>query len=182
MKENQSLVKDLSDFVAELTLLLDPLQAQLDVLNSLAKAAKNAVEANPLQAATKEREMTRDGLTRLQERARSLQELVRSLVLLRKKTLTATTAVPTEQHGNVVPPGTACAEDGTRDKNAGQAGRADRTAEPLGKLLPACESIETHTRALLICRARKILVFTVVTVVFLPLSFFTSYFGKSKKK
>jgi hypothetical protein len=77
-----NLVKILSDFVAELTILLDPLQAQINFLQHWQQLqrtdwpAKSPLTESLFDDAINSRQVHLNSLKRLQERARELQALV----------------------------------------------------------------------------------------------------------
>jgi len=137
------LVKLLSDFVAELTIVLDPLQAQITALRHWHQCqqaswpAKSVLTEGIFEEAIKTREVHLDSLKRLQERARELQALLFQL------------------------------------SNTEAAYLQSQVAIEMAK--------ETKLQVKLAVRMemqnKSILIFTIITVIFLPLSFFTSYFG-----
>jgi hypothetical protein len=77
-----NLVKVLSDFVAELTILLDPLQSQINFLQKWQQLRRSDCPENPPLSdslfgdAINNRQVHLDSLKRIQERARELQVLV----------------------------------------------------------------------------------------------------------
>ena len=79
--EDQTLVKKLSDYSTELTILLDPLEAQIDVLRRWRRWVDEEMnqgewESNIFEEDIKAREVQLSSLRRLQERARESQALV----------------------------------------------------------------------------------------------------------
>ena len=81
--EDQTLVKKLSDYSTELTILLDPLEAQIKIIRSWQRwinsnLIKRRGKANYLEEDIKAREDQLYSLRRLQERARESQALVSS--------------------------------------------------------------------------------------------------------
>lgn len=148
--------------MAELTILLDPLQAQIKALQSwqqyqhTALLAKSQSTDSTFGDAIKTRDIHLESLKRLLYRARELQALV-SLCphasLYHKFLMT----VKLFQISNI-----------------DTANLQSEIAIEMAK--------ETQVQVNLAKRNdsqnKSIMVFTVITVIFLPLSFFTSYFGK----
>ena len=84
MPTDRTLVKDLSDFVAELTILLDPLQAQINILKKWQTWHRDEFQLNHVHffKAIKDREIHLDIIKRLQERGKESQDLVSPAVII----------------------------------------------------------------------------------------------------
>ncbi|MCJ1397255.1 hypothetical protein MMC11_000447 [Xylographa trunciseda] len=144
-----ALVKSLSEFVTELTILLDPLQAQIKIIKQWYQWYMNDKPARSpstprspsttslFEDAIKTRENHYNSLKRLQERARESQALLFQL-----------SNIETARH---------------------QSQLARKMAQETTLQVALARKAERQNKA--------ILIFTIITVVFLPLSFFTSYFG-----
>ncbi len=79
--EDQTLVKKLSDYLTELTILLDPLEAQINIIRRWQRwinsdMIQGRAESNIFEEDIKTREDQLRSLRRLQERARESQALV----------------------------------------------------------------------------------------------------------
>ena len=80
--EDQTLVKKLSDYFNELTILLDPLEAQINIIRrwqgwiTSDRIINNGGKSNIFEEEIKAREDQLCSLRRLQERARESQALV----------------------------------------------------------------------------------------------------------
>lgn len=140
---NKDLIKYLSEFVAELTILLDPLQAQIKALQSwqqyqhTALLAKSQPTDSTFDDAIKTRDVHLESLKRLLYRARELQTLLFQISNIDTANLQSEIAIEMAKETQV------------------QVNLAKRNDS----------------------QNKSIMVFTVITVIFLPLSFFTSYFG-----
>jgi len=126
--------------VAELTIVLDPLGAQVNALRHWQQACWPATSLSTeslFEEAIKTREVHLDSLKRLQKRATELQALLFQL------------------------------------SNTEAAHLQSRVAVEMAKETKLQVDLAVRNEM----RNTSILIFTIITVIFLPLSFFTSYFG-----
>jgi CorA-like Mg2+ transporter protein len=154
--------------VAELTILLDPLQAQIKSLQSWKKYQQSALQARYLSAVTagstfddaiKMRDVHLESLKRLLNRATELQALVSrtpySSLYYNMKFLILWKLFQLS--------------------NIETANLQSEIALQMAKETQVQVDLAKRNES----QNKSIMVFTVITVIFLPLSFFTSYFGKS---
>ncbi|KAL9619188.1 MAG: hypothetical protein Q9160_006197 [Pyrenula sp. 1 TL-2023] len=139
---DHDLIKDLSGFVTEITTLLDPLQAQIAIIQRWKEWCHNdgglsSDSANLFAQAIGSREAHFDSLRVLQDRAKESQAVLFQL-------------------SNI-------------EIANQQSELAKKMAQETTRQVELADKADRQNKA--------ILIFTVVTVVFLPLSFFTSYFG-----
>lgn len=140
----KNLVEDVSEFVAELTILLDPLQEQIEILQSWLEYQRAELLPNSklvdstFDDSIKTRKAQYESLRRLLDRGRELQASLFQLSNIETANLQSEIAL--------------------------------KMAEETKIQVDLAKRNESQNKA--------IMVFTVITVVFLPLSFFTSYFGK----
>ncbi|OCL02047.1 hypothetical protein AOQ84DRAFT_383087 [Glonium stellatum] len=144
---NHELVKNLSDFVAEMNILLEPLQIQIDILQQWQQwqqsdwPAKSQWTDSLFDDAIKVRQVHLESLKRLRDRARESQQLIFQVSNTETAFLQSKLAVRMEKETKV--------QVELAMKNDYQ--------------------------------NKSILIFTIITVIFLPLSFFTSYFGMNTR-
>ncbi|KUJ16671.1 uncharacterized protein LY89DRAFT_684771 [Mollisia scopiformis] len=137
------LVKLLSDYVAELAILLDPLQSQINTLKHWYNCQESiwrqssALTRDMFENAIKTREIHLESLKRLHERAREHQALLFQL------------------------------------SNTEAAYLQSQVAIEMAKET----KLQVQLALKMAIQNKSILIFTIITVIFLPLSFFTSYFG-----
>lgn len=161
---DQSLVSDLSKYVAELAIICDPLQAQINILQQWrewawadSSAPHSDSAANLFKEAIKARDDNLKSLKRLQERARDAQTLVSLKAVMLSIAIISVLMLPQLfQLSNL-------------ETSNQQSQMAQILAQETALQVELARKAKSLNEA--------ILIFTITTVVFLPLSFFTSYFG-----
>jgi hypothetical protein len=139
-----ALIKDLSGYVAEITILLDPLQAQITIIQKWRQwyrqdVAQTSHLTNLFLEAISTREAHLNSLKRLQERARESQTLVgptlppHSLICSQNAPLASSfltvhtpAAFPTQQHRDRAPTIQASQKDGPRSEPPSRTRRPSR--------------------------------------------------------